>query len=93
MHLNKLLYFRQNWKLCLHLVLRTKHFGVNNQLWSTFPSMWGWSWPKILWALTIRPIISNYKQMKFRARIGFVSKDTLTRLGWERKQNKKGDFQ
>ena len=56
------------WKLGVHLVLRTKRFGVNNRWWSDFDSMWGWPWWWIVLAVvTVRPIVDNYRGVKLRA--------------------------
>ncbi len=72
----KFKYCLKNWKLGIHLLFRTKHFGVNNLKWSTFPSIWGWSWHKILLGIiTIKPIINNWKGIRFRMEIGFIPKD------------------
>jgi len=74
-------YLKDNWKLIIHLFFRTKYFGVNNQWQSTFPSIFGWSWRQRIWGIiTILPIIDNYRAMRFRANIGFVSKDTFIKL-------------
>lgn len=85
MHIKyKLEYFFKNWRLCIHLLLRTKRFGVNGEKWSSFPSIFGQpTWKIILSVLTIRPIIFNYKMMKYRAGLGFVHPDTLKKLGWD----------
>ena len=81
---NRLRYFKENWKSCIHILFRTKHFGVNGKNWSDFPSGFGWPWYKIIWAIiTIRPFIRNYKEIKIRARFGFVHPDTLKKLGWD----------
>jgi hypothetical protein len=70
--------------MVIHLLLRTKKFGVNGEWWSSFPSIFGWStWKIVLGILTIHPIIFNYKMMKYRAKIGFVHPDTLKKLGWD----------
>lgn len=78
--------FKNDWKLFFHLLFRTKHFGVNNLWWSDFPSIFGWPWWKILFALvTIRPLIYTYREIKFRAKAcKFVSKETLEVLGWNK---------
>jgi len=61
-------YFFKHWKIGIHLISHTKRFGVNNQWWSTFDSMFGWSNRKrIVNILKIRPMIENYKHMKLRA--------------------------
>ena len=31
----------QNWKLFIHLLFRTYHFGVNNEWWSNISSIFG----------------------------------------------------
>jgi len=54
----------KNWKLVIHLLFSTYHFGVNNQLWCEFDSMFGKSFirrfnPSQIWI--------NYKMMEFRA--------------------------
>lgn len=78
-------YFFKNWKLCVHLLIRTNRFGVNNEWWCRFDSMFGWPvWQIILGIIMIRPIVDNYKMMKYRARIGFVSLETLRKLGWDK---------
>lgn len=61
-------YYFKNWKIGIHLIFRTRRFGVNNQRWGTFDSMFGWSWRKrIKCILTVKPMIQNYKHMKLRA--------------------------
>ena len=83
-------FFRKNWKLCIHLLLRTSRFGVNNEWWSSFPSYYfGDPWWKIIInILTIRPIILNYKMAKYRAiDLHFLSGDTVKKLGWKYKEH------
>ncbi len=58
---NMFLFIIQNWKLVIHLLFRTYHFGVNNRWWSDFDSMFGLSLRK-RWHL-----ITQYKLMRFRA--------------------------
>jgi hypothetical protein len=74
----KLQILRLNWKLGAHLIFRTKRFGVNNEWWSSFDSIFGWPWWKQVWALlTIKPLFDNYQAMKFRAvACKFVSEET-----------------
>ena len=61
-------YFVGNWKQGIHLIFRTKRFGVNNQWWNTYDSIFGWSNKKRIWnIITIKPMIENYKHMKLRA--------------------------
>jgi len=85
MHLKyKLEYFFKNWRLCVHLLLRTKRFGVNGEWWSSFPSIFGHpTWKIILNVFKIYPIIRNYKAVKYRAtKLGFLHPDTVKKLGW-----------
>jgi len=78
-------YFLQNWRMCAHLLIRTKRFGVNNKWWCSFDSIFGWpAWKIILGIILIRPIIVNYRMMRYRARIGFISLETLKNLGWDK---------
>ena len=66
--MTKIQYVKQNWKLGIHLIFRTKRFGVNNRWWNDFDSMFGLSLYEIIFSvLKIRPLIDNYKLMKFRA--------------------------
>jgi hypothetical protein len=81
----KIRFFFANWRMGVHLLIRTKRFGVNNEWWSSFDSLFGWpTWKIILSILTVRPIIDNYRSMKFRAQIGFVHSDTIKNLGWDK---------
>lgn len=76
-------FFKNNLKLGIHLVIGTKRFGVNNQLWSNFDSLFGVSWHS-----KINPysIILRYKRMKFRATstTTFLTKETVDML-WPNK--------
>jgi len=66
---NRILFFKKNWKLGVHLLLNTKKFGVNNEWWSRFDSV-VWGKPTIniiLDIVKISPTINNYRGMKFRA--------------------------
>ncbi|KKN07043.1 hypothetical protein LCGC14_1071220 [marine sediment metagenome] len=66
--IKRIKFFLKNWKLGIHLLFRTKRFGVNNRRWSNFDSIFGWSHiKKVKSILIIMPIICNYKCMKFRA--------------------------
>ena len=66
---NRQMYVLQNWKLILHLLFRTYRFGVNNEWWSKFPSIFGLPvWKR--WHL-----IDRYVEIRFRAEIGFVPMD------------------
>jgi hypothetical protein len=61
-------FFLANWKLGVHLIFRTKHFGVNNKWWFPYVSLMGWPTWKIIWGvLTIKPVIDNLKGVHRRA--------------------------
>jgi hypothetical protein len=56
-----------HWKLGFHLVFKTRHFGVNNLWWSSFPSLWAWPWWKrILATLTVYPLVQNFLLLRVR---------------------------
>ena len=60
----RLKYISKHWKLGIHLVCRTNRFGVNNEWWSQFDSLFG--------AETWRGHLSvrhNWKLMKHRAKV------------------------
>jgi len=71
-----------NWKLIIHLLFRTRRFGVNNEWWSYFDSkIFGVHWLQICWdVIRIRPIINNYKLMKYRASMGFIDQKNYEML-------------
>ena len=71
--------FKESWKLVIHLLFSTYHFGVNNDTWVRWRSMFG---RPILTRFWLPTIISNYRLMKFRMNIGFLPKDKVVRLGW-----------
>jgi hypothetical protein len=76
-------FFREYWKEGIHLLFRTKRFGVNNEWWSSFDSMYGFPTREILFSiLKIKPIIFNYRMMKLRAECGFLPKDVTKKIGW-----------
>lgn len=61
------------WKLAVHLVFKTKHFGVNNRWWQAQPSPIGWHWYQILFGtLCVLPILRNYQSLKVRSCIGWM---------------------
>ncbi len=61
-------YYLKHWKVGVHLMFRTKRFGVNNQWWNNYDSMWGYSnIRKLFHILNIKQFIKNYKHMKLRA--------------------------
>jgi hypothetical protein len=70
----KIKFIKENWKLGLHILLRTKRFGVNNQWWSEYDSIFGHPLSKIIYSIIlIYPLYRNYKMMKIRARCGFMT--------------------
>lgn len=63
----RVIYLIENWKMVIHLLFKTQRFGVNNQLWSNYDSLFGDS------CLTgWIGAIKNYKMMKVRAFSGFI---------------------
>jgi len=84
-------FYIKHWKEGIHLLFRTKRFGVNGRWKSEFDSIFGWPTGKIIWSIIkIRPIIENYKMMKFRAAACHVlSEETCKKLGWYRYWDKK----
>lgn len=54
-------YLLSNWKIGIHLIFRTKRFGVNNRWWNEFDSIFGLSFYKRF------SILKQYSLMKFRA--------------------------
>lgn len=77
-------YYKQNWKIFLHLLLRTKRFGVNNKWWNDFDSIFGLPTHKIIWRiLTIKPLIIEWKKIKFRAvDCHFMTDEEKSTTGW-----------
>ncbi|WP_319381642.1 hypothetical protein [Thiomicrorhabdus sp.] len=72
------------WRLALHLVLKTKHFGVNNLWWARQPSSIGWHWYQILWGIvTVMPIIRNYQSLKVRSCLGWLPEAECIALGFK----------
>ena len=70
-------YIKENWKQIIHLLLGTYKFGVNNQWWSDFPSLFGIP----LYKRTPRRILQNYRMAKFRAiHCFFVTTETAWKL-------------
>lgn len=60
----RLEYLCQNWKLIVHLLFSTYRFGVNNEWWSTYDSMFG---RPLLERIMLFTICDNYLMMRFRA--------------------------
>lgn len=54
-------YFCANWKLLVHLLFRTYHFGTNNEWWSEHRSLFGLPLAKRF------NIIRNFRLARFRA--------------------------
>ncbi|KKM94708.1 hypothetical protein LCGC14_1195580 [marine sediment metagenome] len=84
--MKRIRFILDNWKLIIHLLFRTNRFGVNNQLSSTFDSMFG-GWTvqeRIINTIKVKPIIHNYRMVKWRATaIGVLDKKTCEILGWK----------
>jgi len=79
----KIQWSRQYWRLAIHLVFKTRHFGVNNRWWVSAPSLMGWHWGQRLWAMiTIVPIWRNYQALKVRACLGWVTQQDCEQLGF-----------
>ena len=75
-----------HWKLGVHLVCRTKRFGVNNGWWATFDSLWGWSLGRLLWSIvTVVPMIKNLQGIWVRAVVCHFLGDESKMLmyGWK----------
>lgn len=75
-HRGALLIIR-NWKLIAHLLLHTRHFGVNNQ--------WSVEFSSLLsnHHRGFGHIISNYREAKIRATAcGFLTRQECNDLGW-----------
>lgn len=62
-------YIKENWKMILHLLFKTRRFGVNNALWAQ-------PFQKSLFSLPfpmgVAQIFKNYQMMKIRAFSGFI---------------------
>jgi len=79
----RLAFIRQYWKLAIHLVLKTKHFGVNNEWWSAHASPIGWNTSQLFWGIvTIMPIWRNYQSMKVRSCLGWIPGNDADALGF-----------
>jgi hypothetical protein len=76
-------FMRQYWKLAIHLILKTKHFGVNNDWWAAHASPIGWSCGQKLWGIvTVMPIWRNYQSMKVRSCLGWLPSNDADALGF-----------
>lgn len=79
----QLFFARYYWKLAIHLVFKTRYFGVNNQWWSAHPSAIGWRCSQRLWAmLTVMPIVRNYQSLKVRSCLGWIPGEDADALGF-----------
>jgi len=85
--MTRIKYILGNWKLVVHLLFRTKRFGVNNQWWSDFDGHFGLPLHKvILRTIMVYPIIYEYYCLKFRAvHNHFLSSNEKNKLGWDHK--------
>ena len=85
--MTKIEFYKKNWKLGIHLVFKTKRFGVNNWWWSDFDSMFSWTvWERIHAVITIRPFLRNLKLVWFRAvACHFMTDEEKKIVGWYRK--------
>lgn len=69
------------WRLAIHLIFKTQHFGVNNQWWSHHPSAIGWTWmQRLIGVVTVMPILRNYQSLKVRSRIGWMTEEEASAL-------------
>ena len=79
-------FFYDHWKEGIHLLFKTKRFGVNNEWWSSFDSMYGLSNIRKLGSiLKVKPIIFNYRMMRLRSDCGFLPQDVKQKIGWRKK--------
>ena len=77
------LFFRQYWKLAIHLIFKTKHFGVNNLWWSAHPSLLGWSCrERVMGMILVMPIYRNYQSMVVRSTLGWLPPDDCHALAF-----------
>ncbi len=76
-----------NWKIFTHLLLRTRHFGVNNKWWYHEPGLMGLPLHKIILRIVlIYPLIKEYYCIRFRAvHNKFIPIEETNLLGWNHK--------
>ena len=67
-------YYLNNWKLIIHLLFRTYYFGVNNEWWCSFRSIFGLP----IWKRG--HLLKEFKLIRFRAQIGFIPTDMFREL-------------
>ncbi|BBN59467.1 hypothetical protein [Hydrogenovibrio marinus] len=73
------------WRLAIHLIFKTKHFGVNNLWWARQPSAIGWHWYEICWGiLTVMPIWRNYQSLRVRSCLGWIPQADCEALGYDK---------
>ena len=77
-------YYYKNWKLFVHLLFRTKRFGVNNQWWNNYDSIFGLSTCKIIFRIIlIKPLIVELTKIKFRVvACHFMTDEEKEIIGW-----------
>ncbi|MEA2061423.1 MAG: hypothetical protein U9P10_13140 [Thermodesulfobacteriota bacterium] len=63
----KIKYILDNWKLIIHLLFKTKHFGVNNTFWFPHDSIFSSEKSK-----RFTQVVKNYKMMRIRSFSGFI---------------------
>jgi len=74
----KIKYFNENWKMIIHLLFGTYRFGVNNELWCQYNSMFGIPWRKRFIPSKIK---YRYEGMRFRAiACYFIPKDKAEKI-------------
>jgi hypothetical protein len=75
----KIKYFKENWKMVIHLLFGTYKFGVNNELWCSHRlSLFAVPWKKRFMPSKIR---QRYEGMRFRAiACGFIPKDKAEKI-------------
>jgi len=82
----KMQFAKKYWRLAIHLIFKTKHFGVNNLWWSNQPSSIGWHWYQIVFGvLTVMPILRNYQSLKVRSCLGWIPHEDCVKLGYMEK--------
>jgi len=82
--IQSLRYYSKNWKLFIHLLLRSKRFGVNNKWWNEFDSLFGLpTWKIMIRIITIRPLITEWTKIKFRVvACHFMTDEEKKIIGW-----------
>ncbi len=80
----------ENWKLGFHLVMRTRRFGVNNERWPRFDSMFGYPlWKIVLRVLLVYPLIREYRRMKARTTAAHLLSSETRRMLWSARETAK----